>query len=291
MSGKRNASRTVTKPSLCSGIHFNRHSARTQSGTNDSTCNGSTPAANSADDTYTFASRFGSCFQRRIEGRIKTKMRSLNFKGDIFPSRYFSKKYFFAPQQGAMELFMKMIEMKVEGIGIDPQNNPLVLLRDQERSVFIPIWIGLSEAVSIQMELDERQSPRPMTHDLIAKILREMNVRLVKVTVNEVEDAVFYASLHLQFGEGDATIQQLDARPSDAIALALRADCSIFVSETVSQKMGIQVEETGPDTLRPKPRNGEEAVPGNASPDELEKFSRLLEGVDLGEGDKEGHKN
>jgi bifunctional DNase/RNase len=186
---------------------------------------------------------------------------------------------------------MNMIEMKVEGIGIDPQNNPLILLRDSTRSVFIPIWIGLSEAVSIQMQLDERQSPRPMTHDLIAKILNEMNVRLIKVTVNEVEDAVFYASLHLQFGNDEDNIQQLDARPSDAIALALRADCSIFVSETVSQKMGIQVEETGPDTLRPKSAGDAETLPGDAPPDELEKFSRLLEGVDLGEGDKEGDKN
>src|SRR5690606_33571765 len=82
-------------------------------------------------------------------------------------------------------VFMTMIEMKVEGIGIDPQNNPLVLLRDDSRSIFVPIWIGLSEAVSIQMELDQRQAQRPMTHDLIAEILRELNVQLVKVTVNE----------------------------------------------------------------------------------------------------------
>ena len=187
---------------------------------------------------------------------------------------------------------MKMIEMKVEGIGIDQKNNPLILLRDSARSIFIPIWIGLSEAVSIQMELDDRQPPRPMTHDLIAGILHDMNVRLVKVTVNDVEDMIFFASLHLQFGEDENNIQQLDARPSDAIALALRAQCGIFVSETVSQKMGIQVEETGPDTLRPKPQtSGEETPTGESAPDELEKFSRLLEGVDLGEGDKESDKN
>lgn len=185
-----------------------------------------------------------------------------------------------------------MLEMKVEGIGIDQQNNPLVLLRDETRRTFIPIWIGLSEAVSIQMQLDDRPSPRPMTHDLMAGILRELDVRLVKVTVNDVEEMIFYASLHLQFGDDQSNVQQLDARPSDAIALALRADCGIFVSESVSQKMGIQVEEAGPDTLRPKPKtSGEENAPGQYSPDELEKFTRLLEGVDLGEGDKEGDKN
>lgn len=176
-----------------------------------------------------------------------------------------------------------MIEMKVEGIGIDPQNNPLILLRDEARSTFIPIWIGLSEAVSIQMELDQRASQRPMTHDLMAEILRELNVRLLKVTINDFSDLIYYASLHLQIGNDDTVVQELDARPSDAIALALRAQCSIFVSEKVSEKAGIQVEETGPDTLRPKSTPATEAAgEGSSSPDELEKFTRLLEGVDLG---------
>ena len=78
---------------------------------------------------------------------------------------------------------MSMIEMVVEGIGMDPHNNPLVLLRDEERKTFVPIWIGAAEAMSIQMELDNKQPPRPMTHDLISNILRELGVRLVKVTV------------------------------------------------------------------------------------------------------------
>ena len=180
---------------------------------------------------------------------------------------------------------MAMIEMVVEGIGIDPQNNPLVLLRDESRSTFVPIWIGLSEAVAIQMELDQRASQRPMTHDLMANILSEMNIKLVKVTVNEFEDSIYYASLHLQVGGSVENVQQLDARPSDAIALALRAHCGIFVSDSVSQKAGIQVEDAGPDTLRPKAAAAREEVT-DVPPDEAEKLSRLLEGVDLGEPDK-----
>lgn len=179
---------------------------------------------------------------------------------------------------------MKMIEMVVEGIGIDPQNNPLVLLRDETRSTFVPIWIGLSEAVSIQTEIDQRTSQRPMTHDLIFNIFQETGIRLLKVTVNEFEELIYYASLHLQIGPNAANIQELDARPSDAIALALRAHCGIFVSESVSQKAGIQVEDVGDDTLRPK-TTGEviNAAEGSTpEPDELEKFTRLLEGVDLG---------
>jgi bifunctional DNase/RNase len=181
---------------------------------------------------------------------------------------------------------MAMIEMTVEGIGIDPQNNPLVLLRDETRSTFVPIWIGLSEAVAIQTELDQRAAQRPMTHDLIANILSELKVRLVKVTVNEFEESIYYASLHLQIGEGESPIQELDARPSDAIALALRARCGIFVSETVSKKAGIQVEDAGPDALRRKLTAPEREEISDAPPDEAEKLARLLEGVDLGEPDK-----
>lgn len=177
-----------------------------------------------------------------------------------------------------------MIEMVVEGIGIDPQNNPLVLLRDETRSTFVPIWIGLSEAVSIQTEIDQRTSQRPMTHDLIFNIFQETGVRLLKVTINEFEELIYYASLHLQIGDNAANIQELDARPSDAIALALRAHCGIFVSESVSQKAGIQVEDVGNDTLRPKvtPPASQTADESTPPADELDKFTRLLEGVDLG---------
>jgi bifunctional DNase/RNase len=181
---------------------------------------------------------------------------------------------------------MAMIEMVVEGIGIDPQNNPLVLLRDETRSTFVPIWIGLSEAVAIQMELDQRASQRPMTHDLMANILNELNVKLVKVTVNDFQDLIYFASLHLQIGDNAEEVQQLDARPSDAIALALRARCGIFVSDTVSEKAGIQVEDAGPDTLRPKTPTAREEATDDVPPDEAEKLSRLLEGVDLGDPDK-----
>jgi len=177
---------------------------------------------------------------------------------------------------------MAMIEMTVEGIGIDPQNNPLVLLRDAERKTFVPIWIGPAEAVSIQMELDNRQPQRPMTHDLISNIFRDLDIRLVKVTVNDFSDSVYYASLHLQTGRSEDHVQEVDARPSDAIALALRAHCQILVSDVVAQKTGIQVEEA----------EGEENEIGNSEPDaevesneEINKFTKLLEGVDLGDGE------
>ena len=172
---------------------------------------------------------------------------------------------------------MTMIEMTVEGIGIDPQNNPLVLLRDAERKTFVPIWIGPAEAISIQWELDHRQPQRPMTHDLMTNIFRELGVRLIRVTVNDFAEQVYYARLHLQIGPGEDNIQEVDARPSDAIALALRAECQILVSDEVAQKTGIQVEDGESDEL-----SEEEIEDG---PPEVQKFQRLLEGVDLGEGE------
>ena len=170
---------------------------------------------------------------------------------------------------------MTMIEMTVEGIGIDPQNNPLVLLRDAERKTFVPIWIGPAEAISIQWELDHRQPQRPMTHDLMTNIFRELGVRLLRVTVNDFAEQVYYARLHLQIGPSEDNVQEVDARPSDAIALALRAQCQILVSDEVAQKTGIQVEDGEPDELTDE----------EGGPDEVSKFQRLIEGVDLGEGE------
>lgn len=178
---------------------------------------------------------------------------------------------------------MAMIEMIVEGIGLDPQNQPLVLLRDEERKTFVPIWIGPAEAMSIQMELDKKPPPRPMTHDLMSNIFQELGIRLVKVTVNDFTDQVYYASLHLQIGNAEGAVQEIDARPSDAIALALRAQCQILVNDEVAERAGFQFEEAEGGEGAFALREGEEA---ESAPDEIEKFSRLLEGVDLGESEK-----
>ena len=174
-----------------------------------------------------------------------------------------------------------MIKMTVEGIGIDPQNNTLVLLRDEEHKVFVPIYIGPAEAMSIQMELDNRQPPRPMTHDLMADILRKMDVQLLKVTVNDVDKLLYYATLHIQ-GKDEVSPQEIDARPSDAIALALRTQCGIWVSDQVIDKSGIQVEEVASESgeLSSLAIEDEQSI-SEVSPDEVDRFSKLLEGVDL----------
>ena len=165
---------------------------------------------------------------------------------------------------------MAMIEMQVEGIGIDGHNNPLVLLRDNARTRFIPIWIGAAEAMGIQMGLDERAPQRPMTPELIGNIMNTLQIHLVQVTINDFSSTVFYARLHLRIGEPDSPIQELDVRPSDAIALALRAKCPILVDETVSEKAGV-------------PFEGQANNPDDEN--DVDRFKRLLEDVDLGESE------
>ncbi len=162
-----------------------------------------------------------------------------------------------------------MIEMVVEGIGLDQNQRPLVLLRDAHKRLFVPIWIGPAEAYSIQLELESRTPQRPMTHDLMTTVLKELGVKLRKVTVNDCRDSIYYATLTLQIGDA---VQEVDARPSDAIALALRANASIFVAEKVAQQMGIVLEEGQVEG---------DIFPGEASPQEIDKFEKLIDGVDL----------
>ena len=128
---------------------------------------------------------------------------------------------------------MAFIEMTVEGIGMDATDNPLILLRDAEGQTSINIWVGPIEAISIQRGLDDATSVRPMTHDLMANVLQECGIELVRVTINDFEEGVYFASLHLQSANGT---REIDARPSDAIALSLRAKVPILVSDKVIQK-------------------------------------------------------
>lgn len=126
------------------------------------------------------------------------------------------------------------LEMKVFGIAIDPfTNSPIVILKDMENKTALPIWIGPLEASAIATELEKVQMARPMTHDLLKEILKNLKVVVSKVEVNDLEDNVYYATIHLAMNNIHYAI---DARPSDAIALALRTNSSIFVAEKVLEK-------------------------------------------------------
>ena len=129
-----------------------------------------------------------------------------------------------------------MIEMQLGGLGFDPKNmSPIVLLRDMEERNFLPIWIGMFEAAAIAMELQDFSPPRPMTHDLLTKIIGELNGKVNKIIINEIVDNTFYAIIEVKAPDKEEIIK-IDSRPSDAIALAVRTHVPIFVSEGVMIK-------------------------------------------------------
>jgi len=127
-----------------------------------------------------------------------------------------------------------LIEMKVSGLTIDPiTNTPIVILKDLQERKAIPIWIGLFEASAIATEMEKISFSRPMTHDLMNDILRILDVEITSVEICDLRNNTFFASIHL-IRNGERFV--VDARPSDAIALALRAKAQIFVDEKVLEK-------------------------------------------------------
>ena len=125
-------------------------------------------------------------------------------------------------------------EVRVSGLSIDPiTHTPIVLLKDKENQEVIPIWIGLLEASSIATQLENIKLARPMTHDLMKNILDHLDVVVSRVEVNDLRNNTFYAIIYLSWNGVDLT---MDARPSDAIAIALRTKSPIFVHEQVIEK-------------------------------------------------------
>ncbi|MBN2493062.1 MAG: bifunctional nuclease family protein [Deltaproteobacteria bacterium] len=123
------------------------------------------------------------------------------------------------------------VQMTVAGVTLDPTNNmPIIILKDVDDTVAIPIWIGLVEASAIATELEGIQLARPMTHDLLKSLLVAMGGKLTRIVVNDLKDGTFYASLYI---ERDGESLEVDSRPSDAIALALRAGAQIFATRKV----------------------------------------------------------
>lgn len=127
-----------------------------------------------------------------------------------------------------------LIEVKVTGLTIDPlTNTPIVILKDPDGKKIIPIWIGLFEASAIATELEKIAFSRPMTHDLITEIIRSLEIVVSRVEINDLKNNTFFANIYLQ--QGNKTFA-VDARPSDAIAIALRSNAPIFVDENVINK-------------------------------------------------------
>jgi bifunctional DNase/RNase len=123
------------------------------------------------------------------------------------------------------------VEMKIRGLMMDPVTNmPIVILKDSTTDTVLPIWVGVFEANAIALEIEKVSTPRPMTHDLIKNVLTGLDALVHKVVVTELKEDTFYAVIWL---EREGQVISIDSRPSDALALALRVDCPIFVEDEV----------------------------------------------------------
>jgi bifunctional DNase/RNase len=133
-----------------------------------------------------------------------------------------------------------MHEMVIYGVSFDlVGKQPIVLLKTAEGSKFLPIWIGHPEAAAILMRLQGASTPRPMTHDLVTDILNQLEAQVVRITVTELRENTFFAEITVQQNGSEI---QIDSRPSDAIALALRADAPIFAADEVIEESAIEFE-------------------------------------------------
>lgn len=155
------------------------------------------------------------------------------------------------------------VEMKIRGLMMDPVTNmPIVVLKDMGGDAVLPIWVGIYEANAIALEIEKVTTPRPMTHDLLKNVLTGLDARVHKVVVNELRDDTFFAVIWL---ERDGNIISIDSRPSDALALALRVDCPIFVEDEVLKSSRLA-----------------SAVSDRVSSEELRKWLENLGDEDLG---------
>ena len=141
-------------------------------------------------------------------------------------------------------------QMNVRGLLFDPYNNAyIVILRDEQNSDMLPIWVGKSEASAISFALENVAPPRPLTHDFMKSILDNVDAKILSAVVTDLKDNTYYAKIHLWYGDSEYSI---DARPSDAIARALRAEAPIFTKEEVLQKQSSEELERWLENLKPE---------------------------------------
>jgi len=143
------------------------------------------------------------------------------------------------------------IEMTIKGLMVDPITNmPIIILRDKEGQKVLPIWVGIFEANAIALQIENVATPRPMTHDLLKNVITDLKASVQKIVVCDLKENTFYALIHLVVNGRSVAI---DARPSDAIALALRTKAPIFVEETVienARSLDIMSEKADSDRLQ-----------------------------------------
>ena len=141
-------------------------------------------------------------------------------------------------------------QMQVKGLMFDPYNNAyIVILRDEDQSEMLPIWVGKSEASSISLALESVDPPRPMTHDFMKAYLDAVNAKVISVVITDLSENTYFAKIHLTYEDSEYTV---DSRPSDAIALALRSEAPIFANESVIRKQTSEELDQWLENLKPE---------------------------------------
>ncbi len=162
-----------------------------------------------------------------------------------------------------------LVPMTIKGLMLDPvSNSPIVVLKDDDDKFFLPIWVGIFEANAIALQLENISTPRPMTHDLLRNLIAELDARVTRIVINDLRDATFFAQIRLLInrGGGDRMLE-IDARPSDAIALALRTEAPIYVAQSVLEQAQTITPESGDDPDEKTKKWFE-----NLGPDDLGKY-------------------
>ena len=162
----------------------------------------------------------------------------------------------------------QLVPMSIKGLMLDPMSNsPIVVLKDDDEKLFLPIWVGIFEANAIALQLENITTPRPMTHDLLREMIQQLDARVTRIVINDLKDATFYAQIRLLIRRAGADqMLEIDARPSDAIALALRTEAPIYVAQSVLDQA---------QTITPEGEGTEEKTKEwfeNLSPEDLGKY-------------------
>ncbi len=134
-----------------------------------------------------------------------------------------------------------LIKMSLEGVRIEvPSQKPIILLKEEGGNRYLPIWIGAFEASAIAMEISDIKTPRPMTHDLMVNILEILDCKIKKIEITKIKDNTFYAIIRMENNNEEEL--EIDSRPSDAIALAVRCNCEIYAEEKVIKSAGLEIQ-------------------------------------------------
>jgi uncharacterized protein len=175
---------------------------------------------------------------------------------------------------------MAMVRVNVEGVGVDSNHGPVVVLKDAESERALPIWIGHAEATSIQMKLDGHEYGRPLTHDLMHNIMIDLEAQLIRVEIAELKSETYFATLVVKT---DVSELRIDARPSDSVALALRFDAEILVEESLFRTGGPSQDQPAPESDEPEagqPASGTDSA--ERKRDELRRRLRKIDPSDFG---------